>query len=194
MSLKSLDFFGLKVSSFTRQELINSLKHVVRSKDSAVYYGYSLAVLSYIKKYPNYLDITSQFDVIVTDGRLFYLLAKFFGLKLKYDISIPRLTLLTLELANSEGYNVTIFGATKKSNEGAQKNILKKYPEITKCSGFDGYFDFRERKDIYGEIISSMPNILLLGLPTPQKQIVANELREVLASCIIIPCGGRVCS
>jgi len=190
--LTSLDFFGLKISSFTKEELIASLQEFDKENNSKIYYGYSLAVLSYLNKFPEYLPITSNFDVMVTDGRLFYLLAKFFGTKLNYDISIPRLTLLALDIANKMSYNTLLVGATKESNNKAQINIKKSYPDIHSINGIDGYFNFEERNKIYSKIIEARPNLLLIGLPTPQKQIFASEIKEKLNGCIIIPCGGMI--
>jgi len=190
--LKLLNFFGLNISSFSKEEIIFSLQKASKNSESKIYYGYSLAVLSYLKKIPEYYKITSQFDIMVTDGRLFYLLAKFFGINLKYDISIPRLTLLSLDIANKEKYNVILVGANKESNKNAQNNIIKKYPDMNSCVGIDGYFNFEKRNEIYTEILNAKPNLLLIGLPTPQKQIFALEIKNKLKDCAIIPCGGMI--
>lgn len=192
MKMENKDFFGLKVTSFTKEELITSFKQVNKISESKIYYGYSLAVLNSIKKFPEYLTITSGFDIMVTDGRLFYLLAKLFDIKLNYDISIPRLTLLALDVANENFYNVMLLGATNDSNQRAIFNVKENYPNINRVIGIDGYFDFEKRNGLYSKIIAAKPNLLLIGLPTPQKQIFALEIKEKLKGCIIIPCGGMI--
>ena len=192
MELQEVDFYGLKISVFTKEELIKSIEEVIQSNQSKVYYGYSLAVLIYLKKYPNYFKTTSKFDVMVTDGRLFYLMAKFFDFKLKYDISISQLTLLSLELANKNKYRVMLLGGTEESNKLACNNIKLKYININFCEGINGYFSKNQKKEVFQSIKLNEPNILLIGMPTPQKQLFASEIKNILSSSIIIPCGGMI--
>jgi N-acetylglucosaminyldiphosphoundecaprenol N-acetyl-beta-D-mannosaminyltransferase len=192
MDLPFIDFFGLKVSVFSKSELIDSMEHTIVSPESKVYYGYSLAALLYFKKYPTYHSITSQFDVMVTDGRMFYLLAKLFGYKLKLDISIPRLTLLAVEVAHKHNLKLLIIGGTSDTYNLALRNLAEKYKGIQFCKGRDGYFKPEEKEKIYGLVKQEKPNILLLGFPTPAKQSFAYEIRDRLTSCVIIPCGGMI--
>ncbi len=192
MELPAVDFFGFKVSVFTKEELVQSIKENVNGKASKVYYGYSLGVLRFIKKYPSYHPITETFDVMVTDGRLFYLLAKLFGYKLKFDISIPRMTILTLEIANELNLKVMLIGGTIESNGKAAESLKAKYPGIQLCEGRDGYFMEDEKELVFTIIEQKAPNVLLLGFPTPAKQIFAAEIKSRIKGCVIIPCGGMI--
>lgn len=190
--MNSLNFFGLKVSSFSKSELVEYIVNCFNTKSSHVFYGYSLAVLSYLKKFPNYYNVTSKFDLIVTDGRLFYLIARFFKIKLKYDISIPSLTFLVLDIANSFGLNVYLLGSTSQNNCAAIKNVKYKYSKLNSVSGRDGFFTIDEEESVIKEIVKARPNVLLIGMPTPYKQELAFRLKKGLSNCIIIPCGGMI--
>lgn len=190
--MNSLNFFGLKVSSFSKSELVEYIVNCFNTESSSVFYGYSLAVLSYLKKFPNYYNVTSKFDLIVTDGRLFYLIARFFKIKLKYDISIPRLTLLVLDIANTFNLNVYLLGSTSQNNCAAIKNVRNKYSKLNTVSGRDGFFTIDEEESVIKEIIETNPNVLLIGMPTPYKQELALRLKYRLKNCIIIPCGGMI--
>jgi N-acetylglucosaminyldiphosphoundecaprenol N-acetyl-beta-D-mannosaminyltransferase len=192
MELPSVDFFGLKISVFSRKELVQSIKITVTSDVSKVYYGYSLAVLSYLKKYPEYHNTTEKFDVMVTDGRMFYLIAKLFGHNLKFDISIPRLTVMALKIANKMKLKVFLLGGTEFSNKLASEKLKEKYLRAIICKGRNGYFECEEQELIIEQIKQESPNILLLGFPTPAKQFFAAQIRSQLKGCIIIPCGGMI--
>ena len=152
MVLKSINFYGLKISVFTREQLIQSIESTIHGVYSKIYYGYSLAVLIYLKKHSSYLEITSKFDVMVTDGRLFYLMAKLFGFKLKVDISISQLTLLSLEIANKNGYRIMLLGGTEESNKLAYNNIKHKYSNIDFCDGINGYFSETEKNKVLQKV------------------------------------------
>ena len=192
MELESIDFYGFKISVFTKDEIIKSIEDVVNSIQSKIYYGYSLAVLIYLKKYPYYLETTSKYDVMVTDGRLFFLLAKFFGFKLKQDLSIAQLTLLTLEIANKNKYRIMLWGGSEESNKLACNKIKQKYSNINFCEGINGYFSENEKGDVFQYIKIFKPNLLLIGMPTPKKQLLASEIKPLLQGCVIIPCGGMI--
>lgn len=192
MELESIDFYGLKISVFTKEEIIESIVDTVNSTQSKIYYGYSLAVLIYLKKHSNYLETTSKFDVMVTDGRLFFLLAKFFGFKLKFDLSIAQLTLLSLDIANNNGYRIMLLGGTEETNKLACNKIKHKYPNIIYCEGINGYFSEKTKNQVFHNIKTFNPDILLIGMPTPKKQLLASELKSILSGCVIIPCGGMI--
>ncbi|HUW07519.1 MAG TPA: WecB/TagA/CpsF family glycosyltransferase [Williamwhitmania sp.] len=191
--LPSVNFFGLKISVFSEEELIFSIEQgMVNNTPAKIYYGYSLAVLSYLKKYPSYHKTAQKFDVMVTDGRLFYLLAKLFGFKLKYDISIPMLTLLAIDIAANSGSKIMLVGGTSESNAQANANLKINHPNINVLAGIDGFYDRAQEVEIIAKIVDSKPNLLLLGLPTPEKQLLATKLRPLLNGCVIIPCGGMI--
>jgi len=192
MSLPSVNFFGFKISVFTKEELLKTIEYSIFNNESMVYYGYSLAALIYIKKYPLYYKTTNNFDVMVTDGSVFYMFAKFFGFNLKTNISIPELTLMTLDLANKNCYSLMLIGGIKKVNEKAYNNLKIKYPNICYREGLDGYYKSEEKERVFLHIKKNKPNIILLGMPTPKKQLMAAEIKEKLNTNIIIPFGGMI--
>ncbi len=187
-----INFFGLKVSNFTKEELYNYIEKCFTDSKSYIYYGYSLAVLSYLKKYINYYNVTNKFDLMATDGRIFYILIRLFGFKVQYDISIPRLTFKTIEIANKNRLKVFVLGGTKETNSMACNNIKEKYKNLSAVVGHNGFYKHSEEDIIIQTIKDYKPNLILLGLPTPYKQELALKLRESLNNCIIIPCGGMV--
>lgn len=189
--MKQENFFGLKITSFTFDELSDYINNCFSSKKSFVFYGYSLAVLSYLKKYKNYYEVTNTFDLMVTDGRFFYLLAKIFRVSLHYDISIPRLTYYLIGEANKKSFKVFLLGGTSHSNELAIQNLTLQYTGLV-IDGRDGFFSLNEEVHIIKLIKAFQPKIILLGLPTPYKQELSVRLRNEINGCIIVPCGGMI--
>lgn len=190
--MEAINFFGLKVTSFTEVDLNNYIEKCLESNESYVYYGYSLAVLSYLNKYHEYYNVTSQFDLMITDGRIFYILIKLFGYNIKYDISIPRLTFKVLDIANKKNLKVFVLGGTKESNTLACKKIKGLYSNISEIRGKDGYFSSEELDSIIESIKLFKPKIIFIGMPTPQKQVLALKIKNRISGCIIIPFGGMV--
>jgi len=192
IEIKRLSFLGLSISVFEKQDLINFIINTVSNNQHKIFYGHALWSFPMINKYPAIYKYGEKADVFVTDGRIFYLMAKWHGLLLKYEISIPNLVHLILELANKNNWSVYLLGATEETNQLAQLNIKNKYPSITKVTGRNGYFNQQEYDSIRSEVSTSRCNILLLGISSPIKEILAAEWKEQMNTNIIIPCGGMI--
>ena len=192
LELRKVKFIGLSISIFELSELKKYIKNVVEHNAAKVMYGYSLWTITALKKYPELYKYAEQSDVLVTDGRPFFLLAKFHGLPLKHDISIPNLVFLTLDLANKNGWSVFLLGADKQINEKAQINVRKKYSNIKNIDGIDGYYSSDQSEEIKKKIKKFAPNILLIGTSSPDKERIAVEWKNSVNANIIIPCGGMI--
>lgn len=190
--MKNLSFFGLNVSNFSLKELDDFIISSFKSNKTLIYYGYSIGLFPKLKKNPNLIEICNSFNLMVTDGRMFYLFVKALGYKIKYDISIPNLTIKTLELANEFSKSVLLFGSTSKINSLATTNLSKTYPKITFFEGIDGYQDLKNEKLLIKKINSRSPDILLIGMHSPFKEEFSFKNKNHLNCKIIIPCGGMI--
>lgn len=186
-------FLGLKVSVFTYENLVDYIKESLKWGNSLVYYGYSMGIITRFKKYPNLYQFINDYDLMVTDGRLFYLLAKLCGLPLKYDISIPYLTELVLDIGNEKHVSVMIIGSTEKNNQNASENLAREYKNLTVYEGYSGGdFNDSEHDKIVSHVNQYNPDILLIGVSNPKKEYFTFKNKTRLNVKIIIPCGGMV--
>jgi len=188
--INSCDFYGLKISIFSKDILSNYISSVVCHNYHCICYGYSLGLLTTFSKYPQIYEFAEKFDLMLTDGRAFYWLAKIFGCQLRSDISIPRFVFFCLELANQNNFSVELYGASTDSNQRACDEIRKKYPQIVLKKGVDG-FTYDEEYAVR-IIQSESPDILLIGLPSPQKEEFSSKYKDLLPCKVIIPCGGVI--
>lgn len=190
---KRLSFIGLSIHQInSRSELIDYLIKVVDNNFTKVIYGHSLWTISILKQVPNVYYFGEKADLLVSDGRPFYLLAKWHGLPLRFEISIPNLVLLCLDIANQKGWSVFLLGAERSINMTAQQRISKKYPKIGSVTGRDGYFSANEELEVVKTICHYKPNVLLIGMPSPRKEMIAVKWKKEFNSNIIIPCGGMI--
>lgn len=186
------NFIGFSVSVFDKEQLVNYIVNAIEGNDKVIFYGHSLWSISVLKSQPDIYVYGEKADLLVTDGRPFYILAKLYGLPLKLELSIPNLVFLVLKLANSSSWNVYLLGAEEKTNKKACENIKKKYDNIEKINGRNGFFTKGEEESIIREINDFKPVILLIGLPSPNKERIAVDWKESLNVNIIIPCGGMI--
>ena len=190
--IEQIDFYGLKLSLFSKLELIQRIIDVILNNEKIICYGYSLGTIYLMKKSPEIYTYGNQADILVTDGRLLYLFAKILNFPLRCDISIPNLVKLLLEFANEHKLSVFLLGADKETNSNAVRNLRLAYPNIIVPDGIDGYFKHEEENDIIARINRVSPDIVLIGISSPIKERLAFTWKDRLNTKIIVPCGGMI--
>jgi N-acetylglucosaminyldiphosphoundecaprenol N-acetyl-beta-D-mannosaminyltransferase len=190
--MEHYDVFGMKVSNYTKNDLIELFDQTVHSCDNIVLYGYSFGLVSAFKKYPDLYPIANSFDVLVSDGTQFYWFCFLFGFRLKTVMSVPDITNFSLEYANKRKLKVLLFGATQEVNNKANEKLSQKYPNINFLEGINGYFKDIDEKHIISRINDLSPDLLLIGISSPTKEEFAFRNKNILKSSIIIPCGGMI--
>lgn len=192
MEIVKYNFQGLYISVFSEESLNSLLLKTFKNDISTVAYGYSLGIIPKLKNEPTLLDITNDFNLLVTDGRLFYLYAKLFGSPLKYDISIPNLVFKTLTIANELSLSIFFLGGTLEANSKALNNVRIQYSNLGSIYGHHGYFNCSEEETIIKEIANKKIDIIFLTLATPEKELLAYKLKQMGIARLIIPCGGMI--
>lgn len=190
--IENVNYHGLKISIFDEIQLKENIVYFLENKMTKVFYGYSFATIPYFRKIPQLYLYANSFDILVNDGRIFYLFGKLLGFKFKSDISIPNLVFILLEIANEKNYSLMLFGGTQEVNEQATANIKKDYPNIRIIDGINGYYPDEKEPDIAEIIKSKSPDILLIGISSPKKERFAYRYKDKMNTGIIVPCGGVI--
>jgi len=173
-------------------ELKDYINRALKNASPFIFYGYSLGIIPFFKKFADLYDVCNSFDLLVTDGTQFKWFCSLFGFHVKTTISIPDLTNFVLEYANENKLSVLLFGAKEMINEQAICNLSEKYKGISFHKGIHGYFKENDEQAIVDKINLANPDILLIGISTPLKERFAFKYKNELNTKIIIPCGGMI--
>jgi N-acetylglucosaminyldiphosphoundecaprenol N-acetyl-beta-D-mannosaminyltransferase len=190
--MRIFNFFGVPVSSFKLDELINFILINSKKRTCKVIYGHSLGIFPRIFLQPETVKYIMDFDAYVSDGHKFHLFGRSLGFPFKHMISLPETTYLALNIANEKKLTVFLLGATLQSNSKAARNIIKQYPNIVYCQGADGYYSINEEPKIVELINNHSPDILFLGMPSPKKEEFIYRNRRNLNVGITIINGGMI--
>lgn len=190
--IKQLDFFGLRLSVFEEKQLIQGIAKSLSVGEKLICYGYNFGMFPYFKKYPEIPEYANQFDVMLADGRGYYLLAKMLGYPLKSDISVPFLVDRVINLANQKSYSILLLGAKEDINNKATRKLMETFPGLKVFNGHHGYFTEDEEDSLVAYINSCSPDILLIGISSPKKERFAHKYKDRLNVKLIIPCGGVI--
>jgi N-acetylglucosaminyldiphosphoundecaprenol N-acetyl-beta-D-mannosaminyltransferase len=190
--LTKINFHGINISDFTEEELWSEIDSTIHTRRQMIIYWRSLGTPYLMKNTPGLLEITNNFDILLIDGRGLFLFMKMMGQKLKNELYTSWFTLELLKKAAKNDYSVMILGATEEVNRTATSNIKNDYKVKTVHPGINGYFTPEEEGNIVEQINKFAPDILLVGISTPKKELFAHKHRHHLNTRIIHLCGGMV--
>lgn len=187
-NIYSIDFFGLKLSAFENYEYDLFVDDAISNDKNVIVYGYSIGIMPKFRDDSNLATVCNSFDLLVTDGKPLYYVAKILRFNLKSSLSIPDITIRTLRLASEKGWKVMLIGGTEENNDLAVSKLRIDYPGSVISDGINGFYT--DEEIIVSRIKQESPDILLVGLPTPQKEYFATRYKPL--SHVIIPCGGMI--
>jgi len=192
-TIKTINFLGLKISQFNyKNDIKNLIIESVYNKKRIIIFGHSFGTIGLMRKYPQIYILGNLSDLLVFDGRLFYLFARFMGIKSIIDLSLPDTVILALDIANEKKFSVFLLGATEEINKTAIQMIKQDYPNIKEIDGMHGYFEFYETPSVLDKINEFEPDILLIGMAPPKKEDFVINYKNKINSRVIILCGGMI--
>lgn len=188
--IEEVDFFGVKISSFTESELWARVAKDIENKSAQVYYGTGFYNVVILRQFPELYLYSSKVDVTLMDGHLFKKMINLLGYKIKYEISIPRFTLGLLKHIGPEK-KIFALGGTEDINKLAINSLISDFKKIN-AKGRNGYFNESDELSIVKEINEYAPDVLLIGISSPIKERFFYKWKSELNVGIIVPCGGMI--
>lgn len=189
MEIEHIDFYGLKITSLTKADFRGFVVTTIKADKKAIIYGYSIGSIVLAKKFPEILW-ANEADISLIDGQGLYYLIKLLKFNVNNCFSIPNSVNEILTIANKNCFSILLYGSDKDTNKKASRNVLNKYPNIKVLNGLDGYS--RTIEESIEVINKYKPNVLLIGISSPIKEVIAFKNKESISSNIIIPCGGMI--
>lgn len=131
-----------------------------------------------------------QADYVFTDGQPMLPLARLLGIRVPERIDGIGLMSKMLTLADQHRFRVYLLGAKQDILESCVSKISADYPNLVLAGHRNGYFKAAETPRIVNEIAESKADILFLGMGSPLKEYLANEIRNTCGVRIIQGVGG----
>lgn len=125
---------------------------------------------------PEYRQHLAQFNAVFPDGSGLALAGRLLKHPVRDNVNGTDLLPHLVELSQTRGYRLFLFGARPGIAETMRDNLLQRWPNAVICGVRDGFSDTRETLEA---INRSRPDILLvaLGVPLQEKFIVENFAR-----------------
>jgi N-acetylglucosaminyldiphosphoundecaprenol N-acetyl-beta-D-mannosaminyltransferase len=115
--------------------------------------------------------VINRADLLLADGVPIVWASRLQGMALPERVNGTDLMEKMVEVAAERGYAVFLLGASQQLVEAAAQQFKRKHPGLRLVGVRNGYFSDDESDEIVEQINACNPDLILLGMGTPQKEI-----------------------
>jgi len=128
-------------------------------------------------------------DLVLVDGQGLVLAGRLLGEPLPGPVGGPDLYSELLRRAAARDYGVYLLGARPAVVTEATRRLRARTPPLRVVGWRDGFFSGREA-EVVADIARAKPDILFLGISTPERERFLDDWRDRLPPCACVPVGG----
>jgi len=188
--MKEIRAFNIRIHPLCRTEFLSIIKSNLKDGNQVVQIGVNSASINGLVKNGDFRRAVNNADLVNVDGVSVVWALRFLGYKVPERVATPDLADDILSMAQKEGYSIFLLGAKDSILFSCKKNLEAAYPKL-KIAGYrNGYFKAEEESLIVDSINEVKPDILFLGMPSPQKELFFEKYRHSLTARYILGVGG----
>lgn len=190
LNLRTINIFDIKIHPLRRADFLSIIESNIKNGDQIAQFGVNSATINDIVRNSELRQTINNADLIHIDGISVVWALRFLGYKIPERVATPDLADDILEMAEREKFSLFLFGAKEHTLSLCVKNIKNKYPHIRIAGKRNGYYKPEEEELIFNQINEARPDILLLGMSTPRKELFFESYRHKLEAKYILGVGG----
>jgi N-acetylglucosaminyldiphosphoundecaprenol N-acetyl-beta-D-mannosaminyltransferase len=129
-------------------------------------------------------------DMLLPDGYWLHWAARLLGRQGTNHVATVPLTYALLERLAPSGGTVFLLGAEAAVVEKASLELGRRFPGLRVVGARNGYFLEGEEEAIVDQIMAAHPQVLLLGISSPKRELFVTRHRERLEVPVVMGVGG----
>jgi N-acetylglucosaminyldiphosphoundecaprenol N-acetyl-beta-D-mannosaminyltransferase len=142
------------------------------------------------RREPGLRNILLSADMRICDG-----IGLSLASRILYSRSMPRCTgvdlfIRLLALAERRHWSVYLLGASPESNQGARRELARRFPTLKIAGARDGFF--RDAKEVVDDINHSGADLLFVAMGSPRQEFWIAEHRAALEPSFCMGVGGSL--
>jgi len=190
ITMKKIDIFNIKIHPLSKKDFLDIIEFRIKEGKQTVQNGVNAASLNALIYNKELLQAYNNSDLINIDGMSMVWALRFLGYPVPERVACPDLASDILALAEKENYSVFLFGAKETSLSQSVKNLITDFPKLNIVGHRNGYYQIEDEYSIVKMINDSMPDILLLGMPSPRKELFVEKYKDKLQVKYFFGVGG----
>jgi N-acetylglucosaminyldiphosphoundecaprenol N-acetyl-beta-D-mannosaminyltransferase len=188
--MREISAFNIKIHPLTRSEFLSVIHEGIKTGKQVIQIGVNSASFNELSRNSELREAINKADLVNIDGISVAWALRLLGHKIPERVATPDLADDLLGMAEREGYSVFLLGAKETTILSCRNRLLEIYPELTVAGFRNGYFQPSEEPGIVEYINASKPDILLIGMPSPQKEMFFSRYGHLLTPKYILGVGG----
>lgn len=189
-SIEGVNIFNIRINPLRREEFLVIIETGIKAGRQIAQFGVNSATINDINRNEEFRHTINNADLVHIDGMSVVWALRSFGYTVPERVATPDLADDVLALANREGMSIFLFGARESILALCMQNIMTKYPNIVIAGSRNGYYQPEEEQEIFDLINKANPDILLLGMSSPKKELFFESYRHKLVARYILGVGG----
>lgn len=178
-------FMGHPLHCLTEEETLQVLGAAVKEKTPMVHCVINAGKIVAARGSGALREAIAAADVINADGQSIVWFGRLARIPVPERVTGIDLMDRLLQLAHDERLSVFLLGATDAVLERSLVQIKRRFPSIAVLQGRNGYFTDDEERAVCEQISACKPDILLLGMSSPRKEVFAARYGRTLAPVTI---------
>lgn len=190
MARARVDLLGAPLDPLTLRETVALVEAGIDGRGPTVHACVNAAKLVQLRRDDALRRALWSCDLVTADGQAVVWAARLLGGAVPERVAGIDLMAALLLLAEERGFGVYLLGARPEVLERAVAVLRARHPELRLVGARDGYFDPQEEPDVADEIAAAGPDLLLVALDTPRKELFLAEHADRLGVPFAMGVGG----
>lgn len=188
--MNEIRVFNIKVHPLLKTEFLSEVESDIKKGRQIVQNGINASTINLLNNNNELISIFNNSDLVNIDGMSVVWALRFIGYKVPERVACPDLAIDILKMAENHNYSVFLFGAQEESLNSCIKRIIEIFPHLKIAGHRNGYFKKEDELEIVNLINKTNPDILFLGMPSPEKEYFADKYKGILTAKYIFGVGG----
>ena len=192
-SSNQISIFGVRVDSYTLDDLIINLRSIIQARKKAVVSNVNIQALNLVYNDQRLKNFFNNSDIVFCDGFGVQLGARLLGFSPPERNTPPDWIGQLFQVCVSQQYKVFFLGSKLGVAEKAANLSMAKYPGLNIVGIHHGYFDktqnSAENNGVIAKINSMSPDVLIVGFGMPMQEFWIEENFKDLNATLFLPVG-----
>jgi N-acetylglucosaminyldiphosphoundecaprenol N-acetyl-beta-D-mannosaminyltransferase len=189
---RRVPLLGCAIDAVTEDEAVTRIMGWCRDGDGGCRTVITLnaAVVTMLRGDPVLRAAVGSADLVLADGMPLVWAARWLGTPLPGRVTGVDLMTRLLDAGRVRGLRVFLLGTTQERLDRMVAVVGVRHPGVVVAGARNGYFAAAEHAEVAAQIRAARADLLLLGMPTPAKEIWCARHRDVLATPVALGVGG----
>jgi N-acetylglucosaminyldiphosphoundecaprenol N-acetyl-beta-D-mannosaminyltransferase len=181
-----------EIDRVTLSEALARCEQAIVTRQYMQHMAINAAKLVSMRKDHGLAEVIRDCELVTADGQAVVWASRLLGDPLPERVAGIDLMEGLLERSSRNGYRVYIVGAREEVLERAVQRLRERFASLQIVGYRDGYFSADEDASVADEIRSSAPDILLVAISSPRKELFLGSYGPQLGTPFVMGVGGAI--